>query len=219
MLNRRHAPRPLLIGWLALLGISGCHDDQNAANTPAAAPSTANPAQSISLQGTPPASVVAGRMYSFTPAVLGSSTRVMFSIAGQPAWARFDVNTGSLSGIPAAKDEGPSGTITITAWNKSSSASLTPFVIEVTGADESATLSWVAPTENTDGTPVTGLAGYYVHYGTSPDELDKTITVSGATSTTCIISGLTAGTYYFAVVAYTAAGTNSGESNVASKTI
>ena len=217
MLNRRHVPRPCLIGLLAVLWISGCHEDDDAADTPAAR--ARGNVHSISLLGTPPGSVVAGSMYSFTPTVGGNHSRVMFSIVGQPAWARFNSDTGALSGIPTAKDEGPSGTITISASNRSGSASLTPFVIEVTGADESATLSWVAPTENTDGTPVTDLAGYYVHYGTSPDELDKTITVSGAASTTCIISGLTEGTYYFAVVAYTAAGTNSGESDLVSKTI
>jgi hypothetical protein len=146
----------------------------------------------------------------------------MFSIAGQPAWARFDTNTGSLSGVPAAKDEGTTGRITISASNATSRASMSPFAIEVKGAaanTDSATLSWTAPTENTDGTPVVNLAGYHVHYGTSPDDLTQTITVAGAASTTCIISGLSEGTYYFAVVAYTETGTKSGESNVASQTI
>jgi hypothetical protein len=97
---------------------------------------------------------------------------------------------------------------------------MAPFVIEVHPSNAgSATLSWTAPTENTDGSPVTHLAGYYVHYGTNPDALTNTVTVAGATSTTCIISGLAQGTYYFTVVAYTAAGTKSGDSSVASQTI
>jgi hypothetical protein len=97
---------------------------------------------------------------------------------------------------------------------------MAPFVIEVNASNAgSTTLSWTAPTENTDGSPLTHLAGYYVHYGTSPDKLTNTITVAGATATTCIISGLAQGTYYFAVVAYTTAGTKSSDSNVASQTI
>ena len=97
---------------------------------------------------------------------------------------------------------------------------MAPFVIEVKVTDPNAAiLSWNAPTENTDGTRVTNLAGYHVYYGTSPGELTKSITVSGATTTTCIISGLTEGTYYFAVVAYTTLGTKSGVSNLASQTI
>lgn len=223
MHNRCPALRPCLIGLLATLWLSGCHDDKNALpDASSAAPSAADAVHSLSIKGVPPNSVVAGSMYSFTPTVSGSSTRVMFTIAGQPEWARFNPYTGSLSGMPSAKDEGVTGHITISASNGSSRASMTPFAIEVKGADlnaESATISWVAPTENTDGTPVTSLAGYYVHYGSSPDELTHTITVPGAASTTCIITGLTEGTYYFAVVAYTAAGTKSGQSNLASHTI
>ena len=219
MLNRCLAPRAYLIGLVAVLCISGCRDEENAAsNAPAATPSTT--VQGLSIKGTPPTKVAAGSQYSFTPTVSGSSTRVMFSIVGQPAWARFDANTGSLIGTPKPQDEGTTGAITISASNKSSSASMAPFVIEVKVTDPNAAiLSWNAPTENTDGTRVTSLAGYHVYYGTSPGELTKSITVSGATSTTCIISGLTEGTYYFAVVAYTTAGTKSGVSNLASQTI
>ncbi len=220
MLNRCLAPRAYLIGLVVVLCISGCRDEENAAsNAPAATPSTAT-VQDLSIQGTPPTKVEAGSQYSFTPTVSGSSTRVMFSIVGQPAWARFDANTGSLIGTPNPQDEGTTGAITISASNKSSSASMAPFVIEVKVTDPNAAiLSWNAPTENTDGTRVTNLAGYHVYYGTSPGELTKSITVSGATTTTCIISGLTEGTYYFAVVAYTTTGTKSGVSNLASQTI
>ena len=224
--KQRLSARPGPIVLLTALCLSGCNQggEQTAAPTAAAAsPPSANSAmQSIVLRGVPPTTVLVGTQYSFTPTVVGSTTRVLFSIVGQPAWARFDANTGSLIGVPAANDEGTTGRITISASNATSSAAMSPFVIEVKGTDanaDSITLSWAAPTENTDGTPVTNLAGYHVHYGTSPGELTKTITVASATSTTCIITGLTEGTYYFAVVAYTEAGTNSGESNLASQTI
>jgi Fibronectin type III domain len=221
-MDRCVAQRPSLIGLLFVLWIAGCHNGDEAKDTspPAAPVSPGSVAPGFALQGVPPTSVIAGTPYSFTPTVSGSSTRIMFSITGQPAWASFNTSTGSLSGVPSAKDEGTTGYITISASNSTASASLTPFAIEVNASNAgSTTLSWTAPTENTDGSPVTDLAGYYVHYGTSPDELTNTITVADATSTTCIISGLTEGTYYFAVVAYTAAGTKSGESNVASQTI
>ena len=86
-------------------------------------------------------------------------------------------------------------------------------------ATGSASLSWTAPTENTDGTPITGLAGYHIYYGTSQDALDTTVTVADATQTSFVISGLTAGTYYFAVAAYNSAGIDSADSNIVSKTI
>ena len=83
----------------------------------------------------------------------------------------------------------------------------------------SATLSWTPPTENTDGTPVTDLAGYHIYYGTTEGAWTSTITVLEATETSYVVSGLAPGTYYFTVVAFNTAGDDSPESNVASKTI
>jgi Fibronectin type III domain len=83
----------------------------------------------------------------------------------------------------------------------------------------SATLSWTAPTENTNGTPVTDLAGYHIYYGTTEGAWTSTITVLEATETSYVVSGLAPGTYYFTVVAFNTAGDDSPESNVASKTI
>jgi hypothetical protein len=85
-------------------------------------------------------------------------------------------------------------------------------------ADGTATLTWVAPTENADGTPITDLAGYTLYYGTNPSDLTQSITVSGAASTTTAVKDLAAGTYYFAVAAYNAMGLESQQSNVASAT-
>jgi len=81
----------------------------------------------------------------------------------------------------------------------------------------SATLSWQAPTKNVDGTPVAGLAGYRIHYGPSITELNQLIEVSGAGSTTYVVTGLTSGTYYFAVSAYNSFGVEGALSNIASK--
>ena len=87
------------------------------------------------------------------------------------------------------------------------------------GAPGTVTLSWVAPTDNTNGTPLTDLAGYHIHYGTTPDSLTKSIDLTGTGTTEYEVSGLTAGTYYFSISAYTAIGTESAESTVANKTI
>ena len=80
-------------------------------------------------------------------------------------------------------------------------------------------LTWSAPTENADGTPVTNLAGYRVYYGTSPGDLSQSIEVSGAATTTYMVENLAAGTYYFAIAAYNTSGVESEQSNVGSKTI
>jgi fibronectin type III domain protein len=77
----------------------------------------------------------------------------------------------------------------------------------------------VPPTLNTDGTPVTTLTGYHIYYGTSAGALTQSIPVSGATTASYEITGLSPGTWYFAVAADAADGTESPPSNVGSKTI
>ena len=84
---------------------------------------------------------------------------------------------------------------------------------------QSVTLSWSAPTLNTNGTILNDLAGYYINYGTSATALSQTVTVTGATSTTYTVANLVPGTYYFSVTAYSSAGTESAPSPTVSKTI
>ena len=101
--------------------------------------------------------------------------------------------------------------------NADSAASGSAQTTPLTPAAGSATLSWQAPTENVDGSPIEGLAGYRIHFGPSATELNQLIEVSGAGSTTYAINGLTSGTYYFAVSAYNAFGIEGALSNIASK--
>jgi len=83
----------------------------------------------------------------------------------------------------------------------------------------SATLSWSAPTRNTNGTPLTDLAGYTIYYGTDPNDLTQTINVPMPSATSFEVSNLPPGTYYFAVAAYTSIGTQSEAASAGSKTI
>jgi hypothetical protein len=78
---------------------------------------------------------------------------------------------------------------------------------------------WVAPTGNTNGTALTDLAGYHIHYGTNKDNLTQMIDLAGTSTNEYEVSGLAPGTYYFAISAYTSAGAESAESEVGYKTI
>jgi hypothetical protein len=110
--------------------------------------------------------------------------------------------------------------VTISAKDAANSASIGPFTIVVTApANGTATLSWTAPADNSNGSPITGLAGYNIYYGTDPSNLTKSIEVAGASTTTYTVTGLSAGTYYFAVSAYNAEGVDSSLSNIGQKTI
>lgn len=82
-----------------------------------------------------------------------------------------------------------------------------------------ATLSWTPPTQNTDGTALTNLAGYRVSHGTSPTALTPTIQIANAGASSYTVSNLAPGTYYFAVRAYTSGGTESDLSNVVQKVV
>lgn len=86
-------------------------------------------------------------------------------------------------------------------------------------ATGSATLKWTAPTMNSDGSALTDLAGYHIYYGTSAGSLSNKINITSPGTLTYVVTGLGAGTWYFAVSAYTNTGLESTMSNVGSKTI
>ena len=82
-----------------------------------------------------------------------------------------------------------------------------------------ATLSWEAPTSNTNGSALTDLSGYRIYYGASEDDLIQTVQITNVGIQTYIIENLEAGTWYFAVRALSSQGTESPLSHVVSKTI
>jgi hypothetical protein len=174
------------------------------------------------LSGNGTATVTAGTAYSFTPTVSPGGLTLTFSAQNKPAWATLDVATGKLSGTPAAADIGTFANITITATNGTTSASLASFTITVAPAAAqtgTASLSWTPPTQNTDGSALTSLAGYFIYYGNTPGSLSNRIQVTNAGLTAYTISGLASGTTYFGITAYVASGAESALSNIGSKTI
>lgn len=198
----------------------------DATNSPtgnsAAASATGTSVPTITLSGTPPTSVVVGNSYVFQPTASTTAGTATFSASGLPSWAGFNASTGEISGTPTSSDVGVTGDITISASDGSATASLAPFKIDVTAASAasgSASLSWTIPTTNTDGTPVTDLAGYHIYYGTSPGTLNTVIDVPNAQTTAYEISNLSSGTYYFEVSAYNSLGLDSAPSNEGTKTI
>lgn len=189
------------------------------------APVSTPPSGSLTLAGTPSATVVAGTPYAFEPTVTAGATGVTFAVVNPPAWAVFSTATGELYGTPPLTSIGTTAGITITASNAVGTATLGPFPITVTAPAApppnpggTATLTWAAPTTNTDGTPLTDLAGYHIYYGTNAAQLPLEAVLDGPASTTYVVNGLRLGTYYFTVSAFNAEGTESAESNRVSKT-
>jgi hypothetical protein len=75
------------------------------------------------------------------------------------------------------------------------------------------------PTENTNDTPLTNLAGYNIHYGTSSGNLTQKISISNPGIATYVVSDLAPGKYYFAVAAVNSSGTESPLSAQVSATV
>jgi hypothetical protein len=173
------------------------------------------------ISGSPARSVNAGSAYNFRPTASDAdSTTLAFSISNRPSWATFNTTNGQLSGTPTASQVGSYGNITISVSDGRSTATLPAFSISVVDVSNSgAELSWTPPTQNTDGSSLTNLAGYRIAYGTSPNALTQTVQVSNVGITRYTIDNLSPGTYYFAVRAYTSTGTESGNSNVQTKVV
>jgi hypothetical protein len=81
------------------------------------------------------------------------------------------------------------------------------------------TISWQAPLTNADGSTLTDLAGYQIHYGTGITAMDQVVRVPTPGLTNYVIDNLPAGTYYFSITSYTAAGAESAASAVISTTL
>ena len=85
--------------------------------------------------------------------------------------------------------------------------------------DGSVTLSWTAPTENEDNSPLTDLAGYVIHYGTHAGQYSNTIYLDDPETTGYKFENLSPGTYYFAVAAINTDGAESTLSDMIAKTV
>jgi hypothetical protein len=86
-------------------------------------------------------------------------------------------------------------------------------------AGTSLTLGWVAPTQNSNGSPITDLAGYKIHYGTASANYTKVVAVSNPSLSRYVLDSLESGTYFFAITAYNSKGIESTLSGEISATM
>ena len=146
-----------------------------------------------------------------SPAVGGSVTL---------SWSSTDANSCSASGgwsgnrgTQGQASVGPissSTTFTLTCTGDGGSA-VAMINVHPIGAMQ---LSWQAPTENVDGTPLDGLNAYRIHYGSSSRNYSTTIEVSG--NVLQHTWNAPVGTHY---VALTAVGTDDSESDYSNEVL
>lgn len=143
-----------------------------------------------------------------------SKTSGAFPIATTLTWNAVGATSCTAGGVGAWSGSVPtSGVRNLTGINVDMHLTLTCAI------PSSAKVDWLAPTTNTDGAPITGLAGYRVLYGASATALTQTIDVPNAAALTYTVTNLTAGTWFFGVKAYNSSAVESAVSNVASKAI
>jgi hypothetical protein len=171
--------------------------------------------------GTPAGVALTDQPYVFQPVAFDpDGDPLEFRIINAPAWASFEPLTGRLSGTPTLEHAGLTENIVIAVSDGIYVLELPPFSIEVRApALGSAILSWVAPTQNTDGSAFTDLAGFVVRYGSSPDLIDREVWIPSPDVAGCELHELAAGDWHFEVSAYNQAGIQSDPSERVYKTI
>jgi len=182
--------------------------------------------QPPSISGVPASTVAAGSIYSFRPSASDADGNTLqYAVENKPSWATFSVSTGELTGTPGAGDVGVYSGIAIRVSDGTTSVATAVFAITVTSSavppssNGTATLSWSPPQENTDGSALRDLSGYWVYRGSSAGALTRSAQVTSPTTTRYVVSQLPSGTHYFAVTAYNASGAESALSVVGSKIV
>jgi hypothetical protein len=162
-----------------------------------------------------------GDNYSFTPSASDpDNDKLTFAIQGKPAWASFSSATGKLTGQPSLGDIGVFDRILISVSDGTTNASLPHYSITVTdSALGSMSLSWSPPTENSDGSALTNLAGYNIYYGKAQGSYPNRIRISNPSVTSHLVENLLPNTYFVVATSYNTMGVESAYSNVARKTV
>ena len=124
---------------------------------------------------------------------------------GTPATATIDVNAAT-----ASTGSSSSGASSSSGGSSSGSSS---------SSTDSVTLSWSAPTDNTNGTALTNLAGYNIYYGTNSTDLSQKVSLTTVGLLTYVVTNLNSGTWYFYITSVNTAGVESSPSAVVSASI
>lgn len=137
-------------------------------------------------------------------------------LAQTATWSTSPVATSCVASDGWTGTKAASGTAVLPAVTSDTNYTLT---CSWPGSPSTATVSWTAPTTNTDGSALTNLASYKVVYGTSATALTQNKVVADPAAVSTSITGLTSGTWFFATRASNTLGVESGNSNVASKVV
>jgi hypothetical protein len=150
-------------------------------------------------------------MYEFVPSASDADGDTLtFDVQNIPGWASFDSSTGKLYGQPTMAHIGDYDGIVVGVSDGTDNASLPAFSIAVSQtALGVVTLSWIAPTENSDGSALMDLAGYKIYKRKNSESFGLEIQIDNPSVTTFDVDQLSPATYYFAATAFNSMGVES----------
>jgi hypothetical protein len=123
--------------------------------------------------------------------------------------------SGAWSGVRSASGSEAVGPLQADASYTLTCASATGGLVAMTSilvTEGGTTLTWQAPRENTDGTPLTDLAAYRIYVGTVSRQYDQQVQLGNPTATSHFVE-LQRGEYFVAMTALDAEGNESAYSN------
>jgi hypothetical protein len=184
-----------------------------ATSPPSSSSSTSGSGNSApTITGSAETTVHAGTEYSFVPTASDADNdAVTFTIANKPSWASFNKTTGVLTGTPDDSDVGTFNGIEIAATDGEAVTALPSFNVTVSSATAtgSVSLAWTPPTQNEDGSTLTDLSGYKIHYGTASKTYSESVAINSAGITRYELESVPTGKIFIAMTSLSKSGAES----------
>jgi hypothetical protein len=191
--------RNVVLCALATLTLAACGSEDGSSGS-AATSAAAGGSDSVASSVSPNTGTIDRSSQVTAPTSTGTAT------AGTPSTATASSSGSTTTTTPATTTPAAGTTVASTP-------------VKTTTTTGVATLDWLPPTENNDGSVLTNLAGYTVYYGTSPDSLTQSVKVTNPGLTAYTVTNLPSGTWYFAVTSYSSTGVESTRTGTVSTTI
>jgi hypothetical protein len=143
-----------------------------------------------------------------------NSTSAQGSLVPVLTWSTNPVASSCRASGGWSGNKAVSGNETLARINASTNYTLT-----CSWGSGSTSVSWTAPSQNTDGSTLTDLAGFKVFYSTSNTSFSQSTTLNDISARSTTVSALAPGTWYFKVHALNSRQAESADSNIATKTV
>ena len=124
----------------------------------------------------------------------------------------------STGAVSCTASDGWTGSKALSGTQTVTISSVSKYTLTCVASDGKTKTTWTPPTANTDGSTLTDLAGFNIYRGTTATTLARIKSV-GPTVTSLDDTGLTSGTYVYAVTTVNAASMESAKSATASATV